>query len=154
MDESDLLDMVPLDSDGITVSGGEPFDQAESLCVLLGLAAAQGFHVMVYTGYTWDELRLRADSLGDRWIHRSLELIDVLVEGPYRFDYPPRHPWAGSGNQRVLHLSGGRIVEELDGGSFMNGIGEIVIDRAGTITATGIFDGLALQKETKQHAQA
>ena len=42
--------------DGVTVLGGEPFDQAESLETLVEKLKAKNYHVGVYTGYTLENL--------------------------------------------------------------------------------------------------
>jgi len=86
---------VPLD--GLTISGGEPFDQAEALADLLGLLqhTRPDWNVIVYTGYQIEELGAnpaRAD---------LLNRLDILADGPYRQDIPRNHPLTGSGNQRV-----------------------------------------------------
>lgn len=152
IDELDIVDMIPPECDGVTISGGEPFLQAESLCFFLGLLRNAGFHTMVYTGYTLEELRSLADPCGDRTIRTALGLIDILVDGPYMKDIPPGHPWTGSGNQRVYTLSSNQIRENYFETDSPPGTGEITIDAAGGITTTGIFDGYELQKAGKIHA--
>ena len=86
---------------GVTVSGGEPFDQAEPLAVLLETLreARPDWNVLLYTGYLLGELEPRKDTAG------LLRLVDILVDGPYRCDLPQTHPLAGSGNQQVHYLT-------------------------------------------------
>ena len=84
---------------GITLSGGEPFEQAEALCAVAEGARAMGKNVMTYTGYVFEALLAR----NDPWTDRLLELTDVLVDGPYvealrDLDLQFR----GSSNQRLL----------------------------------------------------
>ena len=87
----------------ITISGGEPFDQAEALALLLHWLRwyAPDRHVIVYTGY---ELETLVQS------HRcpvlnALALIDVLVDGPYiaELDHD-RMQYRGSSNQRAIDM--------------------------------------------------
>jgi anaerobic ribonucleoside-triphosphate reductase activating protein len=83
-------------ADGITISGGEPFDQPEALLALLRvLRAHTGGDVLVYSGYPLEA------------IHDTLEqargLIDALVSDPFELDAPHTRPLRGSDNQR-LHL--------------------------------------------------
>ena len=43
--------------DGITLSGGEPMEQADTCAILAEEAKKMGLNVWVYTGYTWEELQ-------------------------------------------------------------------------------------------------
>jgi anaerobic ribonucleoside-triphosphate reductase activating protein len=83
--------------DGITISGGEPFDQAQALAAFLHVLRAQrpAWTTLVYSGYRIEEIR------GDAVQSALLGAIDVLIDGPYRHDIPRVHPLTGSGNQRV-----------------------------------------------------
>jgi anaerobic ribonucleoside-triphosphate reductase activating protein len=89
------------DLEGITVTGGEPFDQPDGLSILLCLAQQQGLSTLVYTGYTLDYLRSRQEELYET----ILKSVDILIDGPFvaaqRGDFLGR----GSANQRILYLS-------------------------------------------------
>ena len=94
--------------DGLTLSGGEPFDQAESCAVIAKAAKEAGLSVWAYTGYTLEQLLQRRDEL--------LEYVDVLVDGPFMLEQRSLNlKWRGSRNQRILNvpksLSEGRAVE-------------------------------------------
>ena len=94
----DQLQENPLLS-GITLSGGEPFEQAEALCALAEGARALGKNVMTYTGYVFEELLARRDA----WTDRLLELTDMLVDGPYKEELRDLElQFRGSSNQRLL----------------------------------------------------
>ena len=86
---------------GVTISGGEPFDQAEELADLLDRVRAQrpNWSVIIYTGYVLATVRRKPPA------RRLLELADVVIDGPYRRDVPQLHPLAGSGNQRIRLVS-------------------------------------------------
>ncbi|MDR1933419.1 MAG: radical SAM protein [Spirochaetales bacterium] len=119
---------------GITVSGGEPFEQPEELLRLLAAARGLGLHTLVYSGFTYEELRRTAREI--------LREIDMLIDGPYLREIPPLSPWTGSGNQRLLRLREGEVLSRDNGFSpqavpFVEG--EIFIDSRGLITETGIF---------------
>jgi anaerobic ribonucleoside-triphosphate reductase activating protein len=84
------------DADGITISGGEPFDQAGGLYVLLSALRKQSHgDVLVYSGYPRERI---ADHLA-----RMEGLIDALVSDPYDFNASQTLALRGSDNQR-LHL--------------------------------------------------
>ncbi len=90
--------------EGVSVLGGEPFQQAEAVAAFCRGVRAGGLSVMVFSGYTLEELRAREASVPGT--APLLALIDVLVDGRYERARPEhRRRWVGSSNQRVLHLT-------------------------------------------------
>lgn len=85
-------------ADGITISGGEPFDQWPALAELLRALRQRGSgDILVYSGYDFADVRSRlAEAPG---------LIDALISGPYRQDLPQTLPLRGSDNQRLHRLT-------------------------------------------------
>jgi anaerobic ribonucleoside-triphosphate reductase activating protein len=86
------------DSDGVTISGGEPFDQPAALEALLrGVRATLPAQrdVLVYSGHPWEGLAPTVQA----W----RGLIDVLISDPYDADASHTLAWRGSDNQR-MHL--------------------------------------------------
>lgn len=86
--------------DGVTISGGEPVDQTEELLHLLGFLTGITDDVLLYTGYTGEELRRRG------LLEDLLERTAVLVCGPYDETCNDGLPLRGSSNQEVLFASG------------------------------------------------
>jgi anaerobic ribonucleoside-triphosphate reductase activating protein len=88
--------------DGITISGGEPFDQAPALAELLSALRTDrpAWNVLIYTGYLIEEIK----EDGSGWA-KLLDCADILIDGPYRRRIPREHPLTGSGNQRVHYLT-------------------------------------------------
>ena len=83
-------------AEGLTVSGGEPFDQPEALMELLRILNAQGLSdILIYSGYQADDLLKRYPDLAD--------LAAVLIDGPFEPGNVTTSTWKGSDNQR-LHL--------------------------------------------------
>jgi anaerobic ribonucleoside-triphosphate reductase activating protein len=99
LDLEDLLERLDgwlPECDGITISGGEPFDQGDALLSLLTrLRAKSGADVLVYSGHPFERL---VDVL-----QRMGGLIDALITDPYLVHAPQTLPIRGSDNQR-LHL--------------------------------------------------
>jgi anaerobic ribonucleoside-triphosphate reductase activating protein len=95
--------------EGITLLGGEPFAQAAGAADLARLVRASGLSVMVFSGFTIEEIRSSPDpSYG-----ALLEQTDLLVDGPYLRERPePRRRWIGSANQRVHSLTGRYRVDD------------------------------------------
>jgi len=101
-------------TDGLTLSGGEPFLQAGECAQLAAAARDSGLNVWLFTGFTFEELLARAKS--DAHTETLLELADVIVDGRFiRNERTLQLVWRGSKNQRVLDAQGslllGRAVE-------------------------------------------
>jgi len=131
-----LKQITPEETGGITVSGGEPFEQAEELAALLEQAGAKGLSRLVFTGFTYEELL----SKKSKAIEKCLLGTDMLIDGAYIKELPPYMPWTGSGNQRILQLEQGKVVRvcvktEMEAAEAIDG--EIIINSDGKISATG-----------------
>lgn len=88
--------------DGITVSGGEPFLQAEALSrVLTAVRAERDLGVIVYTGYVYETL-LREALPGSEQL---LAQTDLLIDGPYVDTLNDDGALRGSANQRAIPLT-------------------------------------------------
>lgn len=88
--------------DGVTVSGGEPFEQPEELRKLVDYFTKRGIEdILVYTGYTLSELCAKKN----RDIDSVLEKISVLIDGPYILERDSgRGNLTGSDNQCIHYL--------------------------------------------------
>ncbi len=103
-DENPLLN-------GITLSGGEPFEQPDGMGEIAKKAKERGLSVVVYSGYTWQELmENKKDSL------KILNYADYLIDGRFILEkksYELR--FKGSENQRIIDvkksLESGVVVE-------------------------------------------
>ena len=86
------------EADGVTISGGEPFDQAVALQGLLAMVHA-GRHLptLVYSGFAYERLRARHADI--------LEAVDVLISEPFDRTAAERTLLRGSSNQRVHCLT-------------------------------------------------
>lgn len=87
-------------TDGLTLSGGDPFMQAEDCLTLAQAAHANGLNVWAYSGWTFEELQQGTDAQ-----RALLHELDVLVDG--RFILGERSltlNWRGSRNQRVIDV--------------------------------------------------
>jgi anaerobic ribonucleoside-triphosphate reductase activating protein len=95
--------------DGITLSGGEPLDQAESLVVLAQAAQSLGLSVWVYTGYIYEEC------LAKPGVASLLQYTDMLIDGPF-IDEKKSYslPYRGSTNQRLISLVQGSPSEPVE----------------------------------------
>ena len=83
-------------ADGITISGGEPFDQVTALSSLLKkIRQKSSADILVYTGYSLDTLPLSDFET----------LIDAIITEPFLLDAPQTKKLRGSDNQKLIPLS-------------------------------------------------
>jgi anaerobic ribonucleoside-triphosphate reductase activating protein len=89
--------------DGVSVSGGEPFQQAEALAELLGAIVEwrgnRPVDVLAFSGYAWP--RLAAEPA----FAPALDRCDAVVAGPYVDARNTGAPLRGSDNQRIVVLT-------------------------------------------------
>ena len=94
-------------TEGLTVSGGEPLQQAEAVVALLEAARVAGLSTLLFTGLTWEEVnRLPLAP-------RLLRCVDVLLAGRYEEDRRVAEGLLGSANQTVHLLSPRHTREEI-----------------------------------------
>jgi anaerobic ribonucleoside-triphosphate reductase activating protein len=97
------LDAVRDRVEGVTLLGGEPFEQAAALVQFTRGVRERGLSVVAFSGYLIEALR-RDRPPGSRDL---LAEVDLLVDGPYVEPLPEsRRRWAGSDNQRFHFLTG------------------------------------------------
>lgn len=96
---------------GVTLSGGEPFCQAEALASLAGMVHGICKDVVVYTGYTYEELAASEDPA----VQALLCETDLLIDGPFILEEKNLDLlFRGSENQRLIDMektrAAGRVV--------------------------------------------
>lgn len=88
------------DLEGVSILGGEPFEQPLPLADFAARVRRGGLSVMVYTGHVLEDLRAREDAAP------LLASTDLLADGPFEARHPERaRRWLGSTNQRLHFLS-------------------------------------------------
>ena len=117
--------------DGITISGGEPFQQASALLSLLKLLRGMNAPpILVFSGFT--ESALRKNKL----FSSCLKHIDALICGPYRHRLPPAYErFCSSRNQKLVLLSDRYHTEDFRDLP----LNEIIIDPQGNAEISGIY---------------
>lgn len=98
---------------GVTLSGGEPFEQPAACAALARALKADGYNLWAYSGYLYEQLLARAEA--EPAVAELLAIIDVLVDGPFvegQKSYTLK--WRGSDNQRLIDVprsqAEGRVV--------------------------------------------
>jgi anaerobic ribonucleoside-triphosphate reductase activating protein len=86
--------------DGITISGGEPLDQALELADLLEAMKQEiSLPILLFTGYTLDEISDDPDK------ETILNLVDAVIFGPYQRNNPSPSGFPGSTNKQILLIT-------------------------------------------------
>ena len=90
---------------GLTISGGDPFEQSAALLSLLRLLRGKFEDILVYTGFTMEEIR--AGTAGKEGVE-CLQYMDVLIDGRYVAHLnDPSCTLRGSSNQKIWYLTQG-----------------------------------------------
>ena len=85
-------------ADGVTVSGGEPFNQPDALRHLLTrFRSFTSADILVYSGYSLEALSSRLRDLDG--------LIDCIITDPFQSGTPQTLALRGSDNQRLVCLT-------------------------------------------------
>jgi anaerobic ribonucleoside-triphosphate reductase activating protein len=84
--------------DGVTISGGEPFDQPVALAGLIpALRTLCDGDLLIYSGYSWNKLLKEHSDL--------IELADTIVSEPFIAAKQSNESLVGSTNQQVHMLN-------------------------------------------------
>lgn len=144
---NEILRYAPLHN-GLTISGGEPFEQAAALSELLAMVRERtNLDVLVYTGYTLQEI-----CTADYKQKKMLSYIDILIDGPFLYEMSNNKLWRGSDNQ-VMHLLTPAALKykkyvdaEYEGNRSMI----VEFDEDGTVHITGIPERGVLRKMKRE----
>ncbi len=123
------------DLDGLSLSGGEPLQQAEAAAALLDAARARGLSTLAFSGYTLDEIAALPGG------PEVLARLDVLIDGRYVAGERLATGLRGSANQRIRLLTARHTLAEVEA----TPVAEIRIARSGEVVLTGV-DPLKLRR--------
>jgi len=121
--------------DGLSLSGGEPLQQAAGSLALLEAARRLGLSTLAFSGYTLDEIRSLPGGTD------VLARLDVLIDGRYVVGERLAKGLRGSANQRIQLLTTRHSLEEVES----TPVAEIVIGPSGELVLTGV-DPLKLKR--------
>jgi anaerobic ribonucleoside-triphosphate reductase activating protein len=124
----ELMAQVPANADGLSLSGGEPLQQAGAIVPLLDAARARGLSTLAFSGYTREEIE-QLPSGPD-----VLARLDVLIDGRYVAAERLATGLRGSANQRIVLLTDRHTLAEVEA----TPTGEIRILPTGEIVLTGV----------------
>ncbi len=128
-----LTDMILSEKEyieGITILGGEPFDQFSETLLLCQKCQKLGFSTMVFTGYELSEIENSEKSA-------IKSFADILITGRYIESLRTTNlQWIGSTNQQILFLSDKYKDYTLKDANYI----EIDIENEGKCTILGFPD--------------
>lgn len=93
-----MIQQIKAPIDGFTISGGEPFYNPKALDELMQALVLISDDILVFTGYTIEELRAMADDA----VNSVLKNCAALVDGPYIKELNDGKGLRGSSNQRCF----------------------------------------------------
>lgn len=115
--------------EGLTISGGEPLQQRRALLALLRRVRQETpLSVVLFTGYTWDEVQRMPDA------EELLSYVDVLIAGRYDASQRLARDLRGSANKTVHVLTDRYTMADLQTVPHA----EVIITEAGEIVVSGI----------------
>lgn len=89
--------------DGVTLSGGEPFEQAAAAAEMAAAIKERALNLVLYSGYYFEELL--AKSIKDHNVKTLLKAGWLLIDGPFIEEKKDLTlPFRGSRNQRLIDL--------------------------------------------------
>ncbi len=97
---------------GVTFSGGEPFEQPEALCELAEQVRAIEKDIVIYSGYTFEQLLEKKNPA----VQKLLSMAYILVDGRFVMEEKDLTlQFRGSRNQRLIDcqksLAAGKAIE-------------------------------------------
>jgi anaerobic ribonucleoside-triphosphate reductase activating protein len=114
--------------DGVSLSGGEPLQQAEAAAALLDGARALGLSTLAFSGHTLDEIRALPHGPA------VLARLDVLIDGRYVSTERLASGLRGSANQRIHLLTARYSLADVEA----TPVAEIRIGPTGEVVLTGV----------------
>jgi anaerobic ribonucleoside-triphosphate reductase activating protein len=114
--------------DGLTISGGEPFQQLAGIAELARAVRLAGLTVIVLTGFTSTQVRALMEEQDLK------ECFDVVLAGPYRTSMHIAASLRGSRNKEYLFFSDVYSEQDFD----TVPVAEVLIEVDGTVLVTGI----------------
>ncbi|MGC9031014.1 MAG: 4Fe-4S single cluster domain-containing protein [Desulfomonilaceae bacterium] len=115
--------------EGMTISGGEPMEQPlGSLLLLEAIHKTASLSVVLYSGYTYEEIRILPHGL------EILDHVDILIAGRFNRHLATPKGIVGSSNQEIRFLSSRYTPLDITDWSEA----ELIIDKEGQITVSGV----------------
>jgi len=115
--------------EGVTLSGGEPFQQMQPVLALLKrIRAETSLSTLVFSGYTWQEIERFPAA------HELSECLDLLISGRYDATQPLATGLVSSANQTPIFFSKRYTQADL----LSVPVAEVILSPGGELVASGV----------------
>ena len=96
--------------EGVTISGGEPFEQKENLLYFIKKIKEKypKFSIMLFTGFTLEQILEKKDE----YFNKILSYLDIIIDGKFKKEKRINEPWRGSSNQNIYFLTNRYSIED------------------------------------------
>lgn len=130
VDVSEIIKMIDQCNriEGLTITGGEPFDQAEPCFEIGKWVKNKGLNLLIFTGYTFSQLKKSKNPFSKKLI----EISDILITGKYIEKLKCSSSLKGSRNQRIIILNKNIPISDGKNPEF-----EFIINKEGNIIISG-----------------
>lgn len=99
MSIEEIIDHIEENDFNVTLSGGDPLYQLDSVIHLCQRIKELGKNIWLYTGFTYEEI------LADPQLSKITEWVDTIVDGPFIAELRDISlRFRGSSNQRIITL--------------------------------------------------
>ena len=97
---------------GVTLSGGEPFMQANKIAVLLDKIDRNKLNVITYTGFKYEYLIHNTNA--ENGFMDLLNRTDILIDGKFEIEIKDENlKFMGSSNQRAIDVRKSRELDKI-----------------------------------------
>jgi anaerobic ribonucleoside-triphosphate reductase activating protein len=134
----EVINKIPTDIDGVTISGGEPFLQQEALLELVKRIRTLGHSIVIFSGFYMYEIQNLKHG------PEILKYVDALIDGRFDQSVMSVDGLHGSDNQ-TIHLLTDRYSKE----DFVKREVEFTFDMDGNVRITG-FPSMDLLQEIQK----
>ena len=138
MDSNEIINQMHSTEEGITICGGEPFEQREELAELMCLVWEKGLSTVLYSGHTYESLL----EMQDDYVTTILSHTDILIDGPFVLSLlSSENPLIGSSNQQLRFLTKRYSPNDIKRKKL-----EIRVRKNGTLSINGMADYETIRK--------
>ena len=96
----EIMRVVKEEDFDVTLTGGDPLYNPESIQKLIKELKKDGRNIWLYTGYTWDEI------CNNKNLRDAVDGVDVIIDGPFVLELrDPDLQFRGSSNQCLIKLN-------------------------------------------------
>ncbi len=93
--------LIKYNCEGVTISGGEPFQQAKAVLELGKLVKQKGYSLVIFSGYTYKQLK----ESKNHEVRELLKLGDIMILGRYNRNNTEERTWFNNKDKKIIYNS-------------------------------------------------